>query len=117
MLQIGRCNIRGDTGKIAVRIQYNIFQTAMNNKHSVSSQHIAPEKNSKMYLLVLVTHITNGGKASTMLHKGASDGSNSQYCNGPDITYCSIIHRPKKSQSELGGIRGIYDSHYKWGQG
>ena len=31
-----------------------------------------------MHLLVLVTHITNGGKVSTMLHKDAGDGSNSQ---------------------------------------
>ena len=31
-----------------------------------------------MHLLVLVTHIINGGKANAMLHKGLGDGSNSQ---------------------------------------
>ena len=37
-----------------------------------------PLKKWKMYVLVLVTHITNGIKVSTVLHKGAGDGSNSQ---------------------------------------
>ena len=36
------------------------------------------KKNWKMHLLVLVTHVTNGGKVSAMLPKGAGDGSNSQ---------------------------------------
>ena len=66
-----------------------------------------------MHLLVLVTHVTNGGKVSAMLHKGAGDGMrNSQLIlKCPEITYFSITHRLKKFQSEFGSIRGISITH------
>ena len=72
-----------------------------------------------MHLLVLVTHITNGGKVSAMLHKGAGDGSNSQLIlimKWPRYyMFFNNSQAKKKFQSEFGSIRGINHSHYKLG--
>ena len=55
-----------------------------------------------MPLLVIVTHITNGGKVSAKLHKGAGDGSNSQLILKWHRYYIfSIIHRPNNFKMNL----------------
>ena len=57
----------------------NILQKAIN----ITSHYIAPEKEFQDAFAgikeVLITHITNMGEASTMLHKGIDEGNNDQF--------------------------------------
>ena len=63
---------------------------------------------------VLITYVTNRGKAEVMLQKGAGQSSNYQIILKLfryDI-FCNKLKR-KKIQSEFGGIRGINHPRYK----
>ena len=62
---------------------------------------------------VLITYVTNRGKARVMLHMGAIHTNNSQIIPnlfGYDIFYNDL---QQKISSKFGGIRGINQLHYK----
>ena len=65
---------------------------------------------------VLITYVTNGGKARMMLHIGAGHSNNHQIIfEFLDRTYFAKICSTKEISSKFGGIRCINHLHYKWG--
>ena len=63
---------------------------------------------------VLITYVTNRGKAEVMLHIGAGQSNNYQIILdlfGNDI-FCNNL-QCKKIFSEFGGIRGVNHLRYK----
>ena len=66
---------------------------------------------------VLITYITNRGKARVMLHMGAGHKNNCQIILnlfGYDM-FCNNLQY-KKISSKFRGIRGINQLHYKQGE-
>ena len=67
---------------------------------------------------LLITNVTNRGKAEVMLHIGAGQSINYQIILkllGYDIFWSNLLC--KKISSEFGGIRGINHLCYKQGEG
>ena len=63
---------------------------------------------------VLITYVTNRGKADVMLHKGAGKSSNCEIILELFLynIFCNNLKR-KKKLNEFGGIRGINHPRYK----